>query len=313
MLPSSIQEAISKLSPEAQEVIQILISYYESELAKRDLKIKELEDRLSKNSRNSSKAPSSDPPFKERLKARRQKSGRKPGGQKGHKGSTLKMVAAPDKTEVHELLSCPDCGECLADTPVLGYDLRQVFDTAPIEMEVVEHQSEQKHCSGCQKEVSAAFPLGVSSSVQYGPNLRTLLSYWQNYQMLPYARTVEMVEDLTGHKLSAGTLYNTQNKVYDSLEDFESRLIELLCKEKLAHFDETGAKMIRSLAERNLRMLKVKLKVSGCFRSMKGAQHFMRIRSFIVTARMQGLTAFQALKELFVNPRDTQDRLILGQ
>ena len=446
-------------------------------------RIKELEDRLSKDSQNSSKPPSSDSPFKERLKARRKKGMRKPGGQKGHEGNTLKMVSVADKTEVHKLDNCPECGESLNDIPALGYDRRQVFDIPPIQMEVTEHRSEIKHCCGCHKEVAGEFPAHVSGSVQYGPNLKTLLTYWQNYQMLPYARTVEMVQDLTGHKLSAGTLFNTQTKVYDTLEDFEARLIQLLCNEELAHFDETGAKMIRSLAwihlcttqthahfavhskrgteamndigilpnfegtavhdfwksyfeyalnhamcnahllrelefifecydqdwaqkmgallrsikkavdrakeknqselpknvrsrfqnqydklleegfainpnppptgkkgrpkkpkplnllerfqdwenailrfmyefevpfdnnlaERNLRMLKVKLKISGCFRSLKGAQYFMRIRSFIVTARMQGLTAFQALKELFVNPLDIQDRLILCQ
>lgn len=233
---------------------------------------------------------------------------------------------------------------------IVGHERRQVFDIPPIDMEVSEHQAEMKHCPCCDSVVVADFPADVSSSVQYGPNLKSLLTYWQNYQMLPYARTVEMVRDLTGHTVSAGTLHNTQTKVYKALEDFEQGVKELLSKEDLAHdrnpkppptgkrgrtkkskplnllerFDDWESAVLRfmddfevpfdnNLAERNLRMLKVKLKVSGCFRSQKGAEYFMRIRSFIVTARMQGLTAFQALKELFVKPLDITQRLILCQ
>ena len=45
--------------------------------------------------------------------------------------------------------------------------------------------------------------------------------------------------------------------------------------------------------------LKVKLKISGCFRSLNGAQYFARIRSYIGTARKQGVNAFEAIRSLF--------------
>jgi len=70
-------------------------------------RIKALEDRLSKNSTNSSKPPSTDWPTKKR--SLRGKSNRFPGGQKGHKGHNLKMVDSPDSIRVHRVSTCNGC------------------------------------------------------------------------------------------------------------------------------------------------------------------------------------------------------------
>ena len=74
------------LSPALKSMVSVLI-----------LVVKLLANRLGLNSRNSSKPPSSDP---NRKKESKKKSDRKPGGQKGHAGTTLRQVEEPDKTEV---------------------------------------------------------------------------------------------------------------------------------------------------------------------------------------------------------------------
>src|SRR6266702_1194776 len=101
-----------------------------------------LEARLRQNPRNSSRPPSSEGLAKPAPKPRslRKKSGRKPGGQDGHKGTTLAQVARPDREIRHEPGCCGRCGAGLAGRPVTAVERRQVFDLQPVRAEVTEHQ-----------------------------------------------------------------------------------------------------------------------------------------------------------------------------
>ena len=99
------------------------------ELAQARGRIAELEARLRQTPRNSSKPPSSQgldkPPPRRSL---RKRSGRKPGGQDGHEGTTLAQVARPDREMRHEPGCCGRCGAGLAGGPVTGVERRQVVD-----------------------------------------------------------------------------------------------------------------------------------------------------------------------------------------
>jgi len=101
----------------------------------------ELKRRLGIDSTNSSMPPSLDSPFTKPVpRSLRRKSGRCPGGQPGHPGSTLALVADPNKRERHEPGSCAGCGEDLADAPEVGVERRQVFDLSPMTVRMTEHQ-----------------------------------------------------------------------------------------------------------------------------------------------------------------------------
>src|SRR5213082_2611562 len=86
----------------------------DARIVEQDARIAELERRLAASSRNSSKPPSSDGLGKPAPKSLRGRSGRKPGGQPGREGRTLRQVVVPDEVVVHEPGACAGCGAELA-------------------------------------------------------------------------------------------------------------------------------------------------------------------------------------------------------
>jgi transposase len=241
MLPQEIQDLIKTLPAESQAVVKAIAMIYEAKIQKLEARIKELEDQISKNSKNSSKPPSTDSFFKP-PKSLRKQSGKSQGGQKGHQGDTLKMVEQPDEIKYHKVNCCECCQKKLSNQKADRIERRQVYDIPPLHIKITEHQSEVKICS-CG-HTNKSFPIDVDNPVGYGSKIKSLLVYLQNYQLLPYERTTELVSDLFNHTISKGTLFNTGKSAYDKLEVFETRLKELLTYCMVAGFDETGFRVM---------------------------------------------------------------------
>ena len=129
-------------------------------------RVKELEAQGAKTSRNSSKPPSSDGLQKPKPKSQRKRSGRKPGGQRGHKGHRLEQVAAPAHISVPAVGECDYCGAALKELEADARERRQVFDLPPVQVEVTEHQVEIKECPACGATSQGTFPVGVEHPVQ---------------------------------------------------------------------------------------------------------------------------------------------------
>jgi transposase len=229
-----------------KESITISRTDYENLLetiARLEAKVLELEDLLSKyerpnkNSSNSSIAPSQDPHRK--TKSLRVKSDRPMGGQKGHKGSRLEQVEIPDEIIEYEKTACECCGERLSEEGI-SYRTAQVFDIPPIKMQVTEHRAIRKTCQNCGTENKASLPVELVQKAQYGNHLKALCVYMQNYQMLPYDRCAEFIEDLTGHHISRGSLTNFIRKCDENLDGFTERLYALLWDSQVVHVDETS-------------------------------------------------------------------------
>jgi transposase len=218
-------------------------------------RLNELEDRLAKNSRNSSKPPSSDGATKPKPKSLRGKSGKKPGGQKGHPGTTLSLVENPDHVVGHSPEECQGCGGTLSGETsevLVGYERRQVVDVPPLlALEVSEHRARRKRCLGCGSITTAPFPVEASARVVYGSRIKALSVYLMEYQLLPYERTSELIEDLFGGggvvgmapPPGVGTLHSTLERCFEGLEKTEEAIEEGLRRARVGHFDETGPRV----------------------------------------------------------------------
>lgn len=209
-------------------------------------RVKHLEDQLAKNSRNSSKPPSTDGFHKPDPKSLREKSTRPSGGQPGHAGQTLAMVAKPDRIEPHRVERCACCGRSLAQRPPDGIEKRQVHELPPMRLTVTEHQAEIKFCA-CGHTNKAAFPEGVNAPVQYGPGVKAAAVYLKNYQFLPYERTCELMGDFFGCPMSEGTLANLIGDCHARLEAPVQQIKEQIAQAQVAQFDESGSRVEKKL------------------------------------------------------------------
>ena len=237
------EAVISKLiglSSEVELLKQIIVSLED--------RIQKLENMLSKDSHNSSKPPSSDGLKKPKLKtvSLRKKSGKKSGGQKGHKGHTLKQSDNSDHVVPLKVISCPCCAD-LSNEPVIGYEKRQVFDLPEPELEVTEYQGEIKNCPKCGQLVKASFPEAVNTPVQYGERFRAILVYMQNQHFIPSNRLSQMMNDLYSAPVSEATIYDASKRIFEKLAPFESSVVDALNDSTVLHVDESGVRAVNKL------------------------------------------------------------------
>ena len=226
-----------------KQIIKSLIRFYTEEIRQLKERTKELENKLSKDSHNSSKPPSSDGFKKKTKKSLRQSTGKKAGGQNGHTGHRLQKVEKPDIIVIHKVDKCSCCGKLLTKTSLDKIETRQVFDIPPLKIEVTEHQSEIKTCTHCGKTNQAPFPEGINTDVSYGNKIKSLFVYLTNFQYIPYERMGELFKDMFGHNLSEGSIYNANDTCYENLHEVENVIKDIIAGSKIVHFDETGIRV----------------------------------------------------------------------
>ena len=204
-------------------------------------KLRELEARLNKNSRNSSKPPSSDTKKPKRTESLRKKSDKNPGGQPGHSGKTLKVRTKPDETIHLPVTNCGKCNKSLKNMPET-IEIRQEFEIPEPKILVKEYQAASKTCS-CGHVTSACFPKHITNKTQYGINAKSLMVYMNQYQFLPYHRCSEFFETIYGHKISPATVVNANKLLNNRSKQVEKDIKLLLSKAELVNCDETSMKV----------------------------------------------------------------------
>ena len=256
---------LNRLNNQKDKVIHALkmeLDSTKSELAVSQSRVKELEAELGKGSdddchrcdssgrpeKNSSN--SSVPPSQESIAARelrrtktlRKPSGKPSGGQPGHEGHTLQTVSTPDRIVRHEPAYCKCCGR-----PLGGIPYRKVRKTQIIDIRLVVETSEEQYCEkvcecGCVNNCDAP-----NCRIKYGDNLRALVTYLNVVQCVPFKRIAELISDLSGRKISEGTVQNilreNSKKADGAYEEIRSRVE----RSAVVGADETGAAVGKQL------------------------------------------------------------------
>ena len=209
------------------------------------MRLQALEDRLNKDSHNSSKPPTSDGLKKPYRHGLRHKSGKKSGGQIGHEGHHLAAVANPQHIVVHPVTRCSRCQASLESVQADKYEPRQVFDLPQdIKVEVTEHRAEIKSCPKCGEVNLGEFPEAVGQATQYGPRLRAQMVYFNTYQFVPLERTVEIMQDLYQQGMSEGAVLAATQEVARQVTPVNEQVKGYLTDTPEAvHFDESGARV----------------------------------------------------------------------
>jgi transposase len=168
-----------------------------------------------KNSSNSSIPPSKDENRPLKNQSLRAVSGKKIGGQEGHKGSTL-LFFEPTNVIKDDLNFCSECGKSLENIAEVLLDKRQVIEIPFIKPIVNEYQRISKTCT-CGHCTKTMLPSHISAPVQYGASVETMVAYMSARQYMPFGRMQEYFSSVFNLKISQGTIQNILLRVSNIL------------------------------------------------------------------------------------------------
>ena len=240
--------------------LEMELAFTKSELADAKERIKELEEeegndddddtsgtsgKPEKNSSNSNIPPSQESIAARELrrtKSLRKPSGKPSGGQPGHEGHTLKTVAEPDRIIRHEPAYCRCCGR-----PLEGVPYRKIRRTQIIDIKLVIETTEEQYCEkvcecGCVNNCDAP-----NCRIKYGDNLRALVTYLNAVQCIPFKRVAEFISDLSGQKISEGTVQNILKENSGKADAAYEEIRRRLETAPVVGADETGAAVGKQL------------------------------------------------------------------
>jgi transposase len=228
-------EVLAQLQRQHQENDQL-----RAQLTALATEVANLRERIGRNSRNSSKPPSSDgagfkPP------TRRKGTGRKRGGQQGHPGAgpELLPIERVDEVVEHHPDACRRCGTLLQgeDPEPLRH---QVIEIPPITAVVIEHRLHRLVCPCCSTSTCAELPVDVEPS-RYGPRLSGLVGLLGSAFPLSFGRTQALLDQLLGVEISRGAIATIRARLSAALQQAVEEALEAARQQPVAYVDETGA------------------------------------------------------------------------
>ena len=213
-------------------------------------KVRELTARLNADSTNSSQPPSADKPWKERRS--RKPTGRRPGGQPGHKGTTRKPFPTEDIDRQIPVVPehCGKCHRCLRAQDATG-DVRrhQVVEIPPVVAEVFEYVLHEACCPGCGEVTTADLPAGVPAGC-VGPRFQAILALLTGRCRISRREAADVSVALFGEKarISVGTVAALERRTAKALKPAYDEALDAIQNAEFVHCDETSWRQTNKLA-----------------------------------------------------------------
>lgn len=204
------------------------------EISRLNEKIAKLEDRINRNSKNSSKPPSTD------QKANTANTDKSP-----RKSRTGKARAPfpPDKVDKHMVCTrenCPHCGSSKIQLNGQPSEILQQAELPEIKAIITEYQLQKYRCKDCGKNSTASLPPGIPDSA-FGPKLMGLLVTLTGVLHLAKREAIQLIKELYGVDPGVGSVPNIEERVSIALDPIYDRIHKFVVGHKFCtHFDETG-------------------------------------------------------------------------
>ena len=251
--PTTLKEALAENSKLRKLVTKLdaHIEKLDAHIEKLDARVEELERRLGQSSRNSSRPPSSDSPTSGT--SRKKPTGRKPGGQPGHKGHQRKLLPPEKVDKVEEVWPerCENCDYDLSQEALqveVGEAVRHQVTELPIApAEVTEYQLHTQYCSDCGHATAAALPPGVPTGC-FGPRLQGTVAVLSGVYRLSKRTLKAMLADLFGAQMSLGSISACEQRTSAAVAAPVAEAHAYVQTQPVANADETGWRERRNRA-----------------------------------------------------------------
>lgn len=221
-----------------EKLVEMVLKLQELVL-KQSETIARLQSYLDKDSKTSSKPPSTDIVKKSEKAKEGAEQGRRPGGQKGHPGKTRKGFGRIDRIESLKIEKCPVCGGNHLEKGSVWERSHVVAQLVEKPIEIVEYKQECGYCEDCGHKVAAVMPKGVIEGQDLGVSLQAMLGWMSHYGHLSYEKQQEWLREIGGIEVGIGTLQATTARLAKAVAPCISQLRDWIKEQPQVNADET--------------------------------------------------------------------------
>src|SRR3954462_371294 len=206
-------------------------------------RIRELEIRRGQDSSNSSRPPSSDPP-QAPVRPKAPPSGRKRGGQPGHRGACRALLPVEQVDEIVPVVPerCRHCEQPFSETTARGRGRlwrHQVVELLPLAVRVTEYQMAVRRCAHCGRRTRAALPPGVPRR-PFGARLTAVVALLSGRYRLSRREVRQLLQDLWAVRVSLGAVLRQEQAQSAALAPIVEAAQATVPQAPVVNMDETG-------------------------------------------------------------------------